>query len=65
MMRWNFVNANTISEINTGFTIRLIAGTWENPQEVAPEGKMVNAYLQAKMLRTGLEFARYANLEPA
>lgn len=64
-MRWNFINANTISEMNTGFTIRLISGTWESPQEVSPDGRTVTPYMQAKMLRMGLEFARSANLVPA
>ncbi len=64
-MRWNFINATTISEMNTGFTIRLVSGTWENPQEVSPDGKTVSAYMQAKMLRMGLEFAKEANLVPA
>ncbi len=64
-MRWTFINAKTISEMNTGYTIRLVSGTWENPQEISPDGKTVSAYMQAKMLRMGLEFAKDTNLEPA
>lgn len=63
-MRWGFLNASTISEMNTGFSIKLLSGTWDSPDEILPDGSKVSAYEQAKMLRLGLEYAKESALEP-
>ncbi len=62
-MNWFFTDYRIIIEENTGFTVRLIAGTWASPEEVQPNKTSLNANEQARLLRLGLEYARAASLE--
>ena len=57
-MQWKFISSSIITEIETGFTVRLNSGTWSEPRDVAPDNTHISAYDQAKLLRLGLEFAR-------
>jgi hypothetical protein len=56
-MKWIFIEANLLTELDTGFTIRLISGTWSNPIEIGPDKITVSIYDQARLLRLGLEYA--------
>jgi hypothetical protein len=56
-MKWIFIEANLLTELDTGFTIRLISGTWSNPIEIRPDKITVSIYDQARLLRLGLEYA--------
>jgi hypothetical protein len=56
-MKWIFVDANLLTELNTGFSIRLISGTWSNPIEIRPDKTTVSIYDQPRLLRLGLEYA--------
>ncbi len=62
-MNWFFTDYRIIIEEDTGFTVRLISGTWANPEEVQPNKTDLNTYDQARLLRLGLEYARAASLE--
>ncbi|MFT6389438.1 MAG: hypothetical protein ACJAUP_002830 [Cellvibrionaceae bacterium] len=57
-MQWKFINSNIITEVETGFTIRLISGAWGDPQDIAPDKTNISAYDQARLLRLRLEFAK-------
>jgi hypothetical protein len=56
-MKWIFIEANLLTELNTGFSIRLISGTWSSPIEIRPDKTTVSIYDQARLLRLGLEYA--------
>jgi hypothetical protein len=56
-MKWIFVDANLLTELNTGFSIRLISGTWSNPIEIRPDKTSVSVCDQPRLLRLGLEYA--------
>ena len=56
-MKWIFIGANLLTELDTGFTIGLIFGTWSNPIEIRPDKITVSIYDQARLLRLGLEYA--------
>lgn len=56
-MEWIFIESKIITELNTGFSIRLIAGNWLDPIEIRPDTTTVSVYDQARLLRLGLEFA--------
>ncbi len=56
-MIWNFVDANLLTELNTGFSIRLISGTWSNPIEIRPDKTTVSIYDQPRLLSLGFEYA--------
>jgi hypothetical protein len=56
-MKWTFIEVNLLTELDTGFTIRLISGTWSNPIEIRPDKITVSIYDQARLLRLGLEYA--------
>jgi hypothetical protein len=55
-MKWIFIEANLLTELDTGFNIRLISGTWSNPIEVRLDKITVSIYDQARLLRLGLEY---------
>jgi len=57
-MQWIFISSSIITEVETGFTVRLNSGTWSEPRDVTPDKTNISAYDQAKLLRLGLEFAR-------
>jgi hypothetical protein len=56
-MKWIFVDANLLTELTTGFSIRLISGTWSTPIEIRPDKTTVSIYDQPRLLRLGLEYA--------
>ncbi len=56
-MKWSFVTPHILTELDTGFTIRLIARTWSNPVEIKPDKTTVSIYDQARLLRLQLEYA--------
>ena len=56
-MKWIFIESNLIPEIDSGFSIRLISGTWSSPIEIRPDRTTVSIYDQARLLRLGLEYA--------
>ena len=56
-MKWIFTEANLLTELNTGFSIRLISGTCSSPIEIRPDKTTVSIYDQARLLRLGLEYA--------
>ncbi len=56
-MKWIFIEANLLTELNTGFSIRLISGTWSNPIEIRPDKTTVSIYAQARFLKLGLKYA--------
>jgi hypothetical protein len=56
-MDWRFVNSHIIKDVETGYTIQLLGGTWFSPKEIrpiAPQG--MDFFQQASMLRCGLEY---------
>jgi hypothetical protein len=55
-MKWIFIESNLITELDSGFSIRLISGTWVNPIEIRPDKTTVSSYDQARLLRLGLEY---------
>ena len=57
-LEWFFVDNNTIREKSSGYTLRLIKGTWADPEEIQPEAPKDSKNIrQAELLRRGLEFA--------
>jgi hypothetical protein len=61
-MKWIFITPNLMTELDTGFAIRLISGTWSNPIDIRPDITTIGIYDQARLLRLGLEFAIKDNL---
>jgi hypothetical protein len=57
-MKWIFITTNLLTELDTGFSIRLISGTWSSPIEIRPDKTTVNIDDQARLLRLGLEYAK-------
>lgn len=57
-MKWIFITPNLLTELDTEFSIHLVAGTWASPIEIRPDKTTVSIYNQARFLRLGLEFAR-------
>jgi hypothetical protein len=58
VMQWFFIDSNIITESDTGYTIRLISGSWRDPLNVTPDKANLAACDQARLLRLGLEFAK-------
>jgi hypothetical protein len=56
-MKWIFIEASLLTELDTGFTIGLIFGIWSNPIEIRPDKITVSIYDQERLLRLGLEYA--------
>lgn len=60
-MEWVFIEPSVITELNTGLSIRLIAGSWTEPIEIRPDKTTVSVYDQARLLRLGLAIKTGAN----
>lgn len=58
-MRWIFVGQTVLEEMDSGYAIALISGSWADPCEVKPifTGGFDFA-TQARMLREGLDYAK-------
>ena len=56
-MRWIFIDSSLLTEVDSGFSVRLISGTWSDPIEIKPDKTTVDACDQARLLRLGLEYA--------
>lgn len=56
-MKWIFISTDVLTELDSGFTIRLLAGTWASPIEIRPDKTTVKATEQARLLRLGLAYA--------
>jgi hypothetical protein len=57
-MNWTFIDLNILTDLDTGFTIRLLDGTWQEPQSISYDQAHFTPLEQARYLRLGLEFAR-------
>jgi hypothetical protein len=58
VMQWHFIDSDIITDSDTGYTIRLNAGTWREPLDITPDKASLTACDQARLLRLGLEFAK-------
>ncbi len=55
-MNWRFTDCNTLVEITSGYTIRLMSGTWFHPGQLKPESpRHIDFSQQMKLLRSGLK----------
>ena len=64
-MDWRFINSNTLEESQTGYTIRLVSGTWFHPKEISPVcPKGIDFLKQAQLLRCGLAYVNELCAEP-
>ncbi len=56
-MDWRFTDSNTIEEFSTGYSIKLLGGTWFEPKEIKPIAPRGLSFLrQAELLRCGMEY---------
>ena len=56
-MKWVVHDHNTLKELESGFVIKLVEGTWFHPRDlypIVPPG--MDAVTQARMLRRGLKY---------
>lgn len=63
-MNWVIHDQNTLKELDTGFVIKLIEGTWFHPRDIypiAPPG--MGTIEQARMLRLGLKYIETLSTE--
>lgn len=62
-MEWCFIDNHTVKEKSSGYTLKLLSGSWEDPIEIQPEYPKGKHIRQALLLRQGLEFAHDKMLE--
>jgi hypothetical protein len=54
-MIWQFIDTNTLQEMETGYSIYLVSGTWFHPQKIKPISPPDIPFpKQIKLLRSGL-----------
>lgn len=57
-MSWQLTESHILTDHNTGFTICLLRGDWQNVEEIKPVAPSHMPFLQqAQLLREGLAFA--------
>lgn len=56
-MNWVIADQNTLKELETGFAVKLVEGTWFHPRHIYPVSPPHLDFLtQARLLRLGLEY---------
>lgn len=56
-MNWVIADQNTLKELESGFIVKLVEGTWFHPRDVYPVSPPnMDTVMQAKMLRLGLKY---------
>ncbi len=61
-MKWLFIDTTILTEQETGFTIRLNAGTWEFPMDITPDHSTISFQEQARLIKLGLKYAKEASM---